>query len=67
MFRHLAFRWFRWIRRRAIHKRLKECSQPVSGGLASTEPVTPDEVAMHREHTSRCSAPSRFAAVWAAI
>jgi hypothetical protein len=53
MFRHLAFRWFRWIRRRAIHKRLQECSQPVSGGLARTELVTPDEVAMHRERTSR--------------
>jgi len=53
MFRHLAFRWFRWIRRRAIHKRLQEGSQPVSGGLARTELVTPDEVAMRRERTSR--------------
>jgi hypothetical protein len=53
MFRHLAFRWFRWIRRRAIHRRLQESSQPVSGGLARTEPVTSDEVAMHRERASR--------------
>ena len=24
MFRHLAFRWFRWFRRRVIHRRLQE-------------------------------------------
>ena len=63
MLRHLAFRWFRWIRRRAIHKRLQESSQLVSGGLARTDPVTPDEVAMHRERTSDCSTPSRLVAV----
>jgi hypothetical protein len=47
MFRRLAFRWFRWIRRRAIRRRLQEGSQPVSGGLARTERATTDEVAMH--------------------
>jgi hypothetical protein len=63
MLRHLAFRWFRWIRRRAIHKRLQEGSQPVSGVLARAESATPDVVAMHRERTSRRSVPSRFATV----
>lgn len=61
MFRHLAFRWFRWIRRRAIHRRLQEGSQRVTGSLAESETATPD--AMHRERASGCSAPSRFVEV----
>jgi hypothetical protein len=63
MLRHLAFPWFRWIRRRAIHKRLQEGSHPVSGGLARVKLATPDEVVLHRERTSDCSTPSRLVAV----
>ena len=63
MFRHLAFRWCRWIRRRAIQKRLLESSQPVSAAPALTEPAMLDEVAMHRRRASDCSAPSRWVAV----
>ena len=46
MFRHLAFRWFRWIRRRAIRRQLQESSQRMSGVLAKAEPAMGNEVAM---------------------
>jgi len=63
MFRHFAFRWFRWIRRRAIQRRLQEGSQHVSGGPTGAEPAVPNEVAMQRGRASECSTPSRWVAV----
>ena len=63
MFRHLAFRWFRWFRRRVILRRLQESSQPVSRGVARAESATPHEVALRRRRESSRSASPRIVAV----
>ena len=47
MFRHLAFRWFRWFRRRVILRRLQESSQRVSR-VVTGESATPHDVTMPR-------------------
>jgi len=63
MFRHLAFRWFRWFRRRVILRRLQESSQRVSRGVAGTESVTPHAVSMYRRCESSGSASPRIVSV----
>jgi hypothetical protein len=63
MFSHLAFRWFRWFRRRIILRRLQESSQRVSRGVAGAQSVTPHEMAMHRRCESSHSASPRIVAV----